>query len=186
MATDTTKHTMETETQTRHSALEELYRDERRPALLLLSGLLIAVLFFALGIMVGRWMNENNGPERSVAPAATPQPAPTINTQSAQPVTSPANTNAASSNQARDSARSYSLLIATFNTPEDAQPLIQRLEDAGYKDVRTSTPRATERQPKFSILVGHYTREEADQLATRMRSTGDPRLRYARVIEEQP
>jgi hypothetical protein len=37
---------METETQTRHSALEELYRDERRPALLLLSGLLIAVLFF--------------------------------------------------------------------------------------------------------------------------------------------
>jgi hypothetical protein len=186
MATDTTKHTMETETQTRHSALEELYRDERRPALLLLSGLLIAVLFFALGIMVGRWMSENNGPRRSVAPAATPQPAPTIITQSAQPAASTANSNAAASNQTRDSARRYSLLIATFNTPEDAQPLIKSLEDAGYKDVRTSTPPATERQSKFSILVGHYTREEAERLSTRMRSTGDPRLRYARVIEEQP
>ncbi|HEY0320925.1 MAG TPA: SPOR domain-containing protein [Pyrinomonadaceae bacterium] len=77
------------------------------------------------------------------------------------------------------------MLIATFNTPEDAQPLIKKLGDAGYKDVRTSTPRASERQQKFSVLVGHYTRDEADQLAARLRSTGDPRLRYARVIDDQ-
>ncbi|MBD0373026.1 MAG: SPOR domain-containing protein [Pyrinomonadaceae bacterium] len=188
MATETTKHTAQTEAGPRHSALEELYRDERRPALLLLSGLLIAVLFFALGIMVGRWMNSDNGSRPSAAPASTPQPSPIPQgaPQTSVPATgaSASNTNSAS-NTTQDAARRYSLLIATFNTPEEAQPLIKRLEDAGYKDVRTSTPRASERQPKFSILVGHYTRDEADQLAARMRATGDPRLRYARVIEEQ-
>lgn len=183
MATETTKHTAQTEQDARHSALEELYRDERRPALLLLGGLVIAVLFFALGIMVGRWMNTDNSSRPAAQPASTPNPVPTTMAQAAQtnaPLSAPA-----SSNTARDSERRYSLLIATFNAPEDAQPLIKKLEDAGYKDVRTSTPRASERQQKFSILVGHYTRDEADQLAARMRSTGDPRLRYARVIEDQ-
>jgi hypothetical protein len=184
MATETTKHTAHTGTETRHSALEELYRDERRPAILLLGALLIAVLFFALGIMVGRWMSTDNSARPSAQPVATPQPAPTNATlPAAQTNQQPPNANAASNPQG-NSARRYSLLIATFNTPEEAQPLIQRLEDAGYKDVRTSTPRTNERQPKFSILVGHYTRDEADQLAARMRSTGDPRLRYARVIED--
>lgn len=183
MATETTKHTAQTEQEARHSALEELYRDERRPALLLLGGLVIAVLFFALGIMVGRWMNTDNS--RPVAqPASTPNPAPTTTAQAAQ-TNAPPSSAQASSNTSRDSERRYSLLIATFNTPEEAQPLVKKLEDAGYKDVRTSTPRASERQQKFSILVGHYTHDEADQLAARMRSTGDPRLRYARVIEDQ-
>lgn len=188
MATETTKHTAQTEAGPRHSALEELYRDERRPALLLLSGLLIAVLFFALGIMVGRWMTADGASRPSAAPASTPRATPitqgAAQTSLPAPVASAPNINGAS-NTARDDARRYSLLIATFNTPEEAQPLIKRLEDAGYKDVRTSTPRANERQPKFSVLVGHYTRDEADQLASRMRSTGDPRLRYARVIEDQ-
>jgi hypothetical protein len=184
MATETTKHTARTETESRHSALEELYRDERRPALLLLSGLVIAVLFFALGIMVGRWMNADTSSNPAAVPAATPGPQPTATTQGAQSYAPPANANAAST-PALDSARRYSLLIATFNTPEEAQSLVKRLEDAGYKEVRMSTPRATERQPKFSILVGRYTRDEADQLATRMRATGDPRLRYVRVVEDQ-
>lgn len=39
----------------RHSALEEFQRDERRPALMLLSMLVIAAIFFAIGILVGRW-----------------------------------------------------------------------------------------------------------------------------------
>lgn len=183
MATETTKHSAQTDAEMRHSALEELYRDERRPALLLLSALAIAVLFFALGIMVGRWMktDDNTGP--AAAPSSTPQATPSAVTQGAQAVAPASGANASPTPAAR-SERRYSLLIATFNTPEDAQPLIKRLEDAGYKDVRTSTPRASERQPKFSILVGHYTREEAEQLAKRMRSTGDPRLRYVRVIEE--
>jgi cell division septation protein DedD len=154
--------------------------------LLLLSGLVIAVIFFALGIMVGRWINKDDGSRQSPAPASTPASAPTAVTSSqTAPVISPLASPTATANSPRDPARRYSLLIATFNTPEDAQPLIKKLEDVGYKDVRTSTPRAGERQPKFSILVGHYTREEADQLAARMRSTGDSRLRYVRVIEDQ-
>lgn len=184
MAIETTKHAAQTETQTRHSALEELYRDERRPALLLLGALVIAVLFFALGIMVGRWMSTDNQSGPGAAPASTPQATPAPASQSTQTVAPSSSANAAPSPSVRPSERRYSLLIATFNTPEEARPLIKRLEDAGYRDVRTSSPRPNERQPKFSILVGHYRREEADQLATRMRATGDPRLRYVRVIEE--
>ncbi|HEY0320926.1 MAG TPA: hypothetical protein VGC66_08240 [Pyrinomonadaceae bacterium] len=84
MATETTKHTAQTEPEARHSALEELYRDERRPALLLLGGLVIAVLFFALGIMVGRWMNTDNSSRPSATPASTPKPQPTTTIQGAQ------------------------------------------------------------------------------------------------------
>jgi hypothetical protein len=184
MATETTKHTAQTEPEARHSALEELYRDERRPALLLLGGLVIAVLFFALGIMVGRWMNTGNSSRPVAQPTSTPNPAPTTMALAEQTNAPPSSANAIS-NTARDTERRYSLLIATFNTPEEAQPLVKKLEDGGYKDVRTSTPRASERQQNFSILVGHYTRDEADQLSSRMRSTGDPRLRYVRIIEDQ-
>lgn len=188
MAIETTNHAAQTERESRHSALEELYRDERRPALLLLGGLVIAVLFFALGIMVGRWMTTSNNSKPQAAPSS---PKPQATASSSSQVTQPGapsalNATAASTTTttAREEAGRFSLLIATFNTVEDAQPLIKKLEEAGYKDVRTSRPRTSERQPKFSILVGHYAREEADQLATRMRSTGDPRLRYVRVIEE--
>jgi septal ring-binding cell division protein DamX len=182
MATETTDQSAQHGKATRHSALEELYRDERRPALLLLTGLVIAVLFFALGIMVGRWMTrDTGGPRRGAAPQAQPGA-----TNTAQPTQTPAasvNTNAAQNTQSASAQGRYSLLIATFNRPEDAQPLIKKLEEAGYKDVRTSTPRAGAPQPKFSILLGHYTRDEAEQLAARMRSTGDVRLKYVRVIE---
>jgi hypothetical protein len=67
MSTDTQKYSEEFEREARHSALEEFSRDERRPAVLLLGALVIAAIFFALGIMVGRWMNK---------PAASPS-APT-------------------------------------------------------------------------------------------------------------
>lgn len=184
MATETTKHSAQTEAEARHSALEELYRDERRPALLLLGGLVIAVIFFALGIMVGRWINSG----ATSRPNAPPQPTPKVTAVAtpAQPApeSSTPLTSAATQDSARDAQRRFSLLIATFKTPEEAQPLVKKLEDAGYKDVRTSTPRAGERQPKFSILIGHYTRDEAEQLAARMRATGDQRLRYVRVIED--
>jgi cell division septation protein DedD len=185
MATETTKHSAQADAEARHSALEELYRDERRPALLLLSGLVIAVIFFLLGIMVGRWINNDTGSRPGASPASTPRAAPATVTPAQLPQTNPSPSNAIqTSNSARDSERRFSLLIATFNTPEDAQPLIKKLEDSGYKDVRTSTPRAGERQPKFSVLLGHFTRDEADQLAARMRATGDQRLRYVRVIED--
>lgn len=190
MATETSKHTAHSEIESRHSALEELYRDERRPALLLLSGLVIAVIFFALGIMVGRWTIADNSHRQSAPTAPTPLAAstPSSSAQTPAPVNNPPSSNSSSNssataNTAQDANRRYSLLIATFNTPEDAQPLAKRLEEAGYKDVRTSTPRANESPQKFSILVGHYTRDEAEQVAARLRSTGDARLRYVRVIE---
>lgn len=185
MATETTKHVAQTEAELRHSALEELYRDERRPALLLLSGLVIAVLFFALGIMVGRWMSDTGQAKQGAQASSTPATVPPQSSSApSAPVNTPAsNTAATAPNNARASERRFSILIATYNTPEDAQPMVRKLEEAGYKDVRTSTPRAGERAQRFSVLVGQYTREEAEQLAARMRSTGDARLRNVRVIE---
>jgi hypothetical protein len=69
MATETQKYTGERET--RHSAFTEFQRDERRPAVLLLTILLVAALFFALGIMVGRWTAQPK-PEQSAAPGVRP------------------------------------------------------------------------------------------------------------------
>jgi hypothetical protein len=62
-----------------HSAFEEFRRDERRPAVLLLGALVIAALFFALGIMLGRWMAEDNDAPRHSPPN-------TVNQSSAPPV----------------------------------------------------------------------------------------------------
>jgi hypothetical protein len=89
MSTDTQNYSEEFDREVRHSALEEFSRDERRPAVLLLAGLLIAALFFALGIMVGRWMTKptqspttlNVNQQRQNAPVnrqtnASPSPAP--------------------------------------------------------------------------------------------------------------
>jgi hypothetical protein len=66
MATDTQKYTVERDE--RHSAFAEFQRDERRPAVLLLTILLVAALFFALGIMVGRWTAQ---PKPEQNPATT-------------------------------------------------------------------------------------------------------------------
>jgi hypothetical protein len=67
MATDTQKYSSERETN--HSAFAEFQRDERRPAVLLLTILIIAAIFFALGIMVGRWTAQPK-PTQTIAPAA--------------------------------------------------------------------------------------------------------------------
>ena len=63
-------------TTVRHSAFEEFRRDERRPAVLLLGALVIAALFFALGIMVGRWMADAR--DAPAAPVVTPTVVPTV------------------------------------------------------------------------------------------------------------
>ncbi len=62
MATDTEKYVSEREAN--HSALAEFRRDERRPAVLLLAILIVAAIFFALGIMVGRWTAQPKPAER--------------------------------------------------------------------------------------------------------------------------
>lgn len=69
MATETQKYP--TESEPRHSALAELSRDERRPAVMLLLILLIAALFFALGIMVGRWTAQPT-PAQNASPTTKP------------------------------------------------------------------------------------------------------------------
>ena len=63
MSTDTHKYTKRVEQESRHSAFEEFSRDERRPAVLLLSALIIAAIFFAAGLLFGRWTAE---PETSL------------------------------------------------------------------------------------------------------------------------
>ena len=60
---------------TRHSALEEFRRDERRPAVVLLVVRLVAAAFFALGIMVGRWTAGEGAPGRGHDAGAQAGPA---------------------------------------------------------------------------------------------------------------
>lgn len=66
MSTDTEIYTPHSENGIGHSAFAEFNRDERRPAVLLLGALVIAALFFAIGIFVGRLMSTQN-------PHAAPQ-----------------------------------------------------------------------------------------------------------------
>ena len=55
-----------------HSAFEEFRRDERRPAVLLLGALVLAAAFFALGMLLGRWMADtDNAPLTQRPPQST-------------------------------------------------------------------------------------------------------------------
>jgi hypothetical protein len=183
MATDTQKYASEAEREARHSALAEFSRDERRPAVLLLSALMIAVLFFAVGLLVGRWTALPD----SQPPAASPGTATQSSTSSAaEPTPQPtatASTNTTAENLP-DSTRRFALLVATFEAPEKSQPLIKTLQEAGYTDIRTTTPRTNEAHPRYSVLVGHFTQDEAREAVRRMRSAGDPRLKNTKVIED--
>lgn len=188
MSTETHKYAAPAESEPRHSAFEEFSRDERRPAVLLLAGLLIAATFFAIGIMVGRWSAGAGGSQ----PAATTSPG-TATKQQAAPSASnlkptlqptPALAASARTNQSsNDPERRFALLVATYNTPEDAQPLIKSLERAGYTDIRTVAPRADDSRAKFSVMVGRYTREEAREAAARLRATDNPKFKNARIVE---
>jgi hypothetical protein len=82
MSTETEKYEVQPsrDSETRHSALEEFARDERRPAVLLLGALIIAVIFFALGIIFDRWTTNRNLP--ATAPLKTTQTSQTINNTS--------------------------------------------------------------------------------------------------------
>jgi SPOR domain len=186
MSPETEKYGVQTESEPRHSALEEFSRDERRPAVLLLAGLSIAAVFFAIGILVGRWSTGAISPRpaapSSAAAKVTPTPS-TLMPGSQTPSASP--TNAKTNQPARDTEHRFTVLVATYSTPEDAQPLIKSLEQSGYTDVRTSPPRADNARPKFAVMVGHYTRDEARDAAARLRATGDPKLKNARIVENE-
>jgi cell division septation protein DedD len=181
MATETPKYGAQAEQEPPHSALAEFSRDERRPAVLLLSALLLSALFFGIGLMVGRWTagpastSGNASPQPSSSPASTPA-------ASSPPATSPA-TNAASETSPNQTARRFSLLVATYDAPEKAQALIKALQEAGYAEIRTSTPRRGDPRPRYSVIVGRYTQDEAREAARQMRSASDSRLKNAKVVE---
>ena len=186
MSTETHKIAAPAESEPRHSAFEEFSRDERRPAVLLLAGLLIAATFFAIGILVGRWSAGAGGSQPTTSPgAATKQPPPpAASNLTPTPQPTPALAASDKTNQSPNEAeRRFAILVATFNTPEDAQPLIKSLERAGYADIRTVAPRANNSRAKFSVMVGRYTRDEARQIAARLRATDNPKLKNARVVE---
>ncbi len=85
MSFETQKYSGELERDPHHSALDEFGRDERRPAVMLLAGLVIAVIFFALGLMVGRWTLAT---ETRQAPLISPdRPLPPVNAEA--PVLTP-------------------------------------------------------------------------------------------------
>jgi hypothetical protein len=180
MAIDTHKYSDRIEREARHSALEEFSRDERRPAVLLLSALVLAVLFFAIGLLVGRWTAE---PSASLNATASSAATPVATPAAAEPTPQPATNTAVES--APNVERRFTLLVATYDAPEKAQTLINALQDAGYTDIRTNSPRANETRPRYSVLVGHFTPDEAHEAIRRMRSANDPRLKNAKVIKEQ-
>jgi cell division septation protein DedD len=181
MATDTHKYTEQAEYESRHSALQEFSRDERRPAVLLLSALVIAALFFAIGIMVGRWTAEPGARSDVSSSAETNSSTPSTVTPTPQSTPS-SNTNlAVNAASVSDAERRFTLLVATYDTLEKAQPLIKSLQEAGYTNVRTLTPRGS--NSRYSVLVGRFTLDEAREAAKRMRAADDRRLKYAKVIE---
>ncbi|HEX8098219.1 MAG TPA: SPOR domain-containing protein, partial [Pyrinomonadaceae bacterium] len=80
--------------------------------------------------------------------------------------------------------RGFAILIASFNTPEEAAPLVKELEAAGYTEVRIA-PAAPGARAKLSVLVGRFKRDDAAEVAKRLRATGNPRLANVRVVEER-
>ena len=168
-----TKPTKRAEVEIRHSALEEFSRDERRPAVIMLGLLALGAVFFAIGILVGRF---------------TVQDRASLNPHNTQPAA--IQTNAAQSEQqsapaTEETERRFSILVGTYKPTDNAQSVIRDLTRKGYQDVRTNPPDAVHTHQSFSLLIGHYTRQEAEQEAARLRSSQDPHLKNATVIEDQ-
>ncbi len=177
MATETRKHEMGVAAPraARHSALEEFSRDERRTAVLLLSALVLAATFFALGLIVGRWTTQRT-------PATQPAATPVLQTPVSQQ-TLPPSSASASTTTAPDTRQRFSLLISTFKAPEEAEPLVKSLKQSGHAHV-TLKPEGRGRQPTgFSILVGRFTREEAEAAARRLRASAQFKGKGIHIIE---
>jgi hypothetical protein len=181
MSTDSEKYETTIEREARHSAFDEFSRDERRPAVMLLSALLLSSIFFAIGIMVGRWTVEPTPqPDLSAsAPAQTPTPS-NLSPSPTQPASAPL---AAPASETDNKQRRYTLLVPELKSKEAARSLVESLERKGYKDVRTK-PRATATDAPLDVLIGRYTRDEAEAEATRLRDRGGPRMKNVRVVED--
>jgi cell division septation protein DedD len=185
MSSETDKHEAQIEHEAPHSAFEEFSRDERRPAVILLSALILAATFFAIGILFGRWTAERPAPQANTSSTASTQTQPT-QTPTGTPAPQPSATaqpSAAESRTADDKKRRYALLIAGLKSKEAANSLVQSLERAGYKDVRIQT-RASVPDSTLSVLIGHFTRDDAEAEATRLKEQGGPRTKNVRVVED--
>jgi hypothetical protein len=179
MSTDTEKYETTIEREARHSAFEEFSRDERRPAVMLLSALLLSAVFFAIGIMVGRWTVEPNSQPGIASSAPVQTPTPSNPTPSPQLASAPA----AATPLAVNKERRYTLLVPALKSDEAARTLVESLERKGYKDVRTK-PSAPATAAPLDVLIGHYTRDEAEAEAARLRDKGGPRMKNVRVVED--
>lgn len=188
MSPETDKYEDHTGHEAPHSAFEEFSRDERRPAVILLSALILAAIFFAIGIMFGRWTAEQPSHQAttkpSTAPAQTPPASPLANTTAPQQsaATTPQQP-VAETRAGDDKKRRYALLIADLKTKEAANSLVKSLERAGYKDVRIEA-RPGVSDSSVSVLIGHFTRDEAEAEAARLKEQGGPRMKNVRVVEE--
>ncbi len=186
MSTDTDKYEAQTERDAPHSALEEFSRDERRPAVILLSALILAATFFAIGIMFGRWTADTQSP---VAPAAStqtmPSPPPPPTPVASAPQQSASAQASTSARPTEEKQRRYALLISDLKSKEAADALARTLERAGYKDVRIRQRAAVAREgSQLSLLIGRYTRDEAEAEAGRLKQKGGPRTKSVRVVED--
>lgn len=179
MSTDSQKYLNQIEPESRHSAFAEFSRDERRPAVLLLSALLLAVLFFAIGLLFGRWTAE---PE--TLSAAKPDTASAQAPAAAQPTPEPASNAGNTAAATSPATHSFTVFVTSFDTSARAQSFAKTLRDAGYSDVRTAAPSAGQMPPAYAVLVGHYTQDQARNIAQRMLTSNDSRLRNAKVIDD--
>ena len=184
MSTETEKYETTIEREARHSAFEEFSRDERRPAVMLLSALVLSAVFFAIGIMVGRWTvlppaqeqqpgMASSAPTQTLTPTSIPSPSPQL--AAAQTTTPVPATD--------DKQKRYTLLVPALKSDEAARALVESLERKGYKDVRAK-PRAAATDASLDVFIGHYTRGEADAEAARLRDKGGPRMKNVRVVED--
>lgn len=182
MSTDSEKYETTIEREARHSAFEEFSRDERRPAVMLLSALLLSSIFFAIGIMVGRWTVEPPPQPDMVSstPTQTPTPSNLSPSETQQPASAPV---ASPASETNNKQRRYTLLVPELKSKEAARSLVESLERKGYKDVRTK-PREAATDAPLDVLIGRYTRDEAEAEATRLRDKGGPRMKNVRVVED--
>lgn len=182
MSTETHNYITQSEQEARHSALTEFSRDERRPAVMLLCGLIIAAIFFGLGLVFGRWTAEPK-PGVSVSSPAAPAQASTKIQNSTPQTATPARNEAAATSP--DNVRRFTLFVASFDSPVKAQPLVRALQNTGYTDVRVSTPSTGEAHSAYAVLVGHFTEEEAHTTAQRMQAVNDPRLKNVKIVSSE-
>ena len=116
----------------------------------------------------------------SSTPTQTPTPSNLNSSEQQQLASAPVATPVSETNNKQ---RRYTLLVPELKSKEAARSLVESLERKGYKDVRMK-PRATATDAPLDVLIGRYTRDEAEAEAARLRDKGGPRMKNVRVVED--